>query len=133
LSSGIEVTVWPVSGEIDSLGTPVGMLQGRGLVARLTNSPARQGFRAIVRETMPGVTVIQEPEGRGVMTAGVDRISIHGPGDDGSYVIEFRTADGEFLALAMPASEARISRYFQARMPNGLVLPNADSPDEDVR
>ena len=35
---------------------------------------------------------------------GKDRIMIYGPKDDGTYVIEFRTADGEVLAIrTLPA------------------------------
>jgi hypothetical protein len=38
-------------------------------------------------------------------TAGKNRIMIFGPKDDGMYVIEFRTAEGEALAISNPRSE----------------------------
>jgi hypothetical protein len=38
-------------------------------------------------------------EGRREMT-GKNRITIFGPKDDGSYVVEFRTADGEVLSIS---------------------------------
>jgi hypothetical protein len=41
-----------------------------------------------------------------------------------TYVIEFKAADGQFLAISVPASEAKVLRYFPARMPNGIVVPD---------
>jgi hypothetical protein len=43
---------------------------------------------------------------------------------DGTYVVEFRTADGEALAISIPATETRVIRYFQERMPYGLFVPD---------
>ena len=60
------------------------------------------------------------------MTAAQDRITIYGPKDDGSYILELRMADGEAVAIAVPASEARVLKYFQARMPYGLVVKDVD-------
>ena len=37
-----------------------------------------------------------------------NRIMIYGPKNDGTYVVEFRTAAGE--ALAIPGGEARVIR-----------------------
>jgi len=34
---------------------------------------------------------------------GQDRIMIYGPKSDGTYIIEFRMADGESLAISVPA------------------------------
>jgi hypothetical protein len=59
-----------------------------------------------------------------VMSGAQDRFSIYGPRGDGTYVIEFKAADGQFLAISVPASEAKVLRYFQARMPNGIVVPD---------
>ena len=56
------------------------------------------------------------------MTAPQNKIMIYGPKDDGSYVVEFRTADGEALALSVPRNEASVLKQFQVRMPYGLVL-----------
>jgi hypothetical protein len=39
---------------------------------------------------------------------------IFGPKDDGTYVVEFRTAEGGVLAISSPRSEAAVIRYFQA-------------------
>jgi hypothetical protein len=55
---------------------------------------------------------------------GKNRIMIYGPKDDGTYVVEFRTVAGEALAISIPASETRVVRYFQERMPYGLFVPD---------
>jgi hypothetical protein len=52
---------------------------------------------------------------------------IYGPKPDGTYVIEFKTADGESLAIRVPASETRVLKHFQARMPYGLSVPDVDA------
>jgi hypothetical protein len=49
-------------------------------------------------------------------TSGQDRIMIYGPKTDGTYIVGFRIADGESLAISVPAG--------QARMPYGLALPD---------
>jgi hypothetical protein len=49
---------------------------------------------------------------------------IYGPKPDGTYVIEFKMADGEALAISVPASEVRVLKYFQERMPYGLFVPD---------
>jgi hypothetical protein len=33
-------------------------------------------------------------------------------------------ADGESLAISVPASETRVLKHFQARMPYGLFVPD---------
>jgi hypothetical protein len=48
---------------------------------------------------------------------GKNRIVIYGPKTDGTYIVEFRTADGEALAISVPAGETRVLKYFQQRMP----------------
>jgi bifunctional non-homologous end joining protein LigD len=48
---------------------------------------------------------------------GKNRIMIFGPKGDGTYVVEFRTAAGEALAISIPRTEAAVIRYFQERMP----------------
>ena len=55
---------------------------------------------------------------------GQNRIMIYGPKDDGTYIVEFRTAAGEALAISIPRSEASVVRYFQERMPDGLFVPD---------
>jgi len=51
---------------------------------------------------------------------------IYGPKDDGTYVVEFRMATGESLAISIPRAEAAVIKHFQARMPYGLVVPDAN-------
>jgi len=55
---------------------------------------------------------------------GKNRIMICGPKNDGTYVVEFRTAAGEALAISIPRSEVAVIRYFQERMPYGLFVPD---------
>jgi hypothetical protein len=38
------------------------------------------------------------------MTA-TNRMMIFGPKDDGTYVVEFRTAEGDVLAISIPRTE----------------------------
>jgi hypothetical protein len=52
-----------------------------------------------------------------------NRILIYGPKDDGTYVVEFRTADADALAISIPRTEAHVIRHFQERMPYGLFVP----------
>jgi hypothetical protein len=51
------------------------------------------------------------------------RIMIYGPKTDGTYVIEFRTADGEALEISVPAGETRMLKHFQERMPYVSIKP----------
>jgi len=52
---------------------------------------------------------------------------IYGPKDDGTYIVEFKTAADDALAMSIPASETRVIRYFQERMPYGLFVPDVDA------
>jgi hypothetical protein len=52
-----------------------------------------------------------------------NKITIWGPENDGTYLVEFRAADGQSLAISVPGGEAAVLRHFQARMPYGLVVP----------
>jgi hypothetical protein len=58
-------------------------------------------------------------------TTGKNRIMIYGPKDDGTYVVEFRTAEGEALAISILRTEASVMQHFQERMPYGLFVPDA--------
>ena len=49
-------------------------------------------------------------------TTGKNRIMIFGPKTDGTYVVEFRTAAGEALAISIPRTEVAVIRHFQERM-----------------
>ena len=57
-----------------------------------------------------------------------NRIMIFGPKEDGTCVIEFKTAEGEALAISIPSSEAHVTRHFQERMPVRVV--RAGSADQ---
>jgi hypothetical protein len=48
---------------------------------------------------------------------GKNRIMIYGPKTDETYVVEFKTAAGEALAISIPRTEAAVIRHFQERMP----------------
>jgi hypothetical protein len=37
-------------------------------------------------------------------TTGKNRIKIYGPKNDGTYIVEFKTAEGEALAIQEPGS-----------------------------
>ena len=50
---------------------------------------------------------------------------IFGPKDDGTYVVEFRTAAGEALTISIPRTETAVICHFQERMPYGLFVPEA--------
>jgi len=52
---------------------------------------------------------------------GQDRIMIYGPKTDGTYIVEFRMADGESLAISVPAGENRVLKNFQARIRAGCA------------
>jgi hypothetical protein len=41
-----------------------------------------------------------------------------------AYLVEFRTAAGESLAISIPRTEAAVIRHFQERMPYGLFVPD---------
>ena len=59
---------------------------------------------------------------REVAVTGKNRIMIFGPKTDDTYVVEFRTAKGETLAISVPQGETAVSKYFQERMPYGLFV-----------
>jgi hypothetical protein len=48
---------------------------------------------------------------------------IYGPKDDGTYVVEFKTAEGLALAISIPRTDAAVIQHFQKRMPYGLFVP----------
>ena len=52
------------------------------------------------------------------------------PKDDGSYVVEFRTADGDVLAISRSRrTETAVMRHFQERMPYGLFVPDVNAEE----
>jgi hypothetical protein len=48
------------------------------------------------------------------------------PENDGTYVVEFRTAEGAVLAISIPRTEAAVVRHFQERVPYGLFVPDVN-------
>jgi hypothetical protein len=64
-----------------------------------------------------------------ITATGKNRIMIYGPKTDGTYIVEFRTADGEPLAISIPRTETAVIKHFQARMPCGLVVPDIDQAE----
>ncbi len=52
---------------------------------------------------------------------------IFGPTPDGTYVVEFKTATGETLAISIPRSETAVIRHFVERMPYGLFVPEVNA------
>jgi hypothetical protein len=56
------------------------------------------------------------------MEQGKDSIPFTGPRSDGSYVVEFRTASGETLAISIPRGETAVIEYFRRRAPDGITL-----------
>jgi hypothetical protein len=61
------------------------------------------------------------------------RRNYFGTKEDGTYVIEFRTADGEALAISIPTSEAGVIRHFQERMPTGYSCRRSGSNSHPAR
>jgi hypothetical protein len=57
-----------------------------------------------------------------------DKISILGPRDDGTYVVEFTTAAGERLAISVPGTKAAVLKHFQAT----TAEPHIPTPDGGV-
>jgi hypothetical protein len=39
-------------------------------------------------------------------------VAVTAPKDDGTYVVEFRTAEGECLAISIPRTETAVVRHF---------------------
>jgi hypothetical protein len=64
------------------------------------------------------------------MTSKHNRVMIYGPKTDGTYLVEFRTAAGESLAISIPRGETAVLQHFQERMPSGLFVPDVDSAVE---
>ena len=80
---------------------------------------ARISAKCCILNTVPG-RLTMTPTGK-------NRIMIFGPKDDGTYVAEFRTAEGEALAISIPRTETAVIRYFQERMPYGLFVPEVEA------
>jgi hypothetical protein len=55
---------------------------------------------------------------------GRNRIMIYGPKNDGTYIVEFKTADGEASAISVLVGETRVLKHFPERMPYGPFVPD---------
>jgi hypothetical protein len=54
-----------------------------------------------------------------------DKIAIYGPKTDGTYIIEFKTADGVALTCSVPkGGGTTVLEYFQDKMPYGIAVPD---------
>jgi|GraSoiStandDraft_47_1057283.scaffolds.fasta_scaffold468225_2 hypothetical protein len=67
--------------------------------------PAPQPLTPSGRETLAscgsqGLLLCTEQAEAGVMATAQDRITIYGPKDDCTYIVEFRTAEGDALAIS---------------------------------
>jgi hypothetical protein len=75
-------------------------------------SSAFMSTRPLVNEpsqwqAYPGVELFEGVDQR-------DKISILCPRDNGTYVVEFRTAEGKKLAITVPSTKAAVLKHFQA-------------------
>ena len=64
--------------------------------------------------------------------SGQNRIMIYGPKPHGTYIVQLRIANGEALAISVPAGETCVLKYFQERMPYGLFVPEVPSGTSDA-
>jgi hypothetical protein len=92
-------------------------------------NPATRPLTALDQEQEPKAPGSEAGSRRGLREGALamsdNRIMIYGPKPDGTYVVEFRMADGEALAISVPAGETRVLKYFQERMPyGGLFVPH---------
>ena len=49
-----------------------------------------------------------------------DKISILGPRDDGTYVVEFRMAEGKKLAITVPSTKAAVLSTSRPRQQSSI-------------
>jgi hypothetical protein len=50
---------------------------------------------------------------------------IYGPQQDGTYVVEFKTATGEALAISIPRTETAVIRIFKSGYVNAHEISSA--------
>ncbi len=79
--------------------------------------PSPQPLTPSGRETLAatgsqGLLLCTEQAEAGVLATAQDRITIYGPKDDGTYdgtyIVEFRTVEGDALAISIPRTEAAV-------------------------
>ena len=60
---------------------------------------------------------------KGLAQVKQDKITIHGPKNDGTYIVEFKTADGVALAFSVSkGGGTAVLEYFQDKIPYGLAV-----------
>jgi len=52
-----------------------------------------------------------------------NRIMIYSPKNDGTYIVEFRIANGEALAISVPAGEDCVLKYSRSECGTGYSWP----------
>src|SRR5262245_51332766 len=116
---------WPaVRGMVSSGNGRVGS-NDLWLLFRCREAPLVTASRSTCKDSLLSVVQASSPSNLpGPPPEPAGHIMIHGPKTDGSYVVEMRTAGGESLAISVPASDAAVLKYFQSRMPYGLVVPD---------
>jgi len=94
--------------------------------AKELNTCVSAEVHTLNRQEQPGSAgrKVRSREREMVTAAAKNRIMIYGPKDDGTYVVEFRTAAGDALAVPIPMTKAGVIRHFQERMPYGLFVPD---------
>jgi hypothetical protein len=55
-----------------------------------------------------------------------NKVTIFGPDDMGMMIVDFKTAKGQRLTISVPRGETAVLKRFQALMPYGLVVQDAD-------
>jgi hypothetical protein len=65
--------------------------------------------------------------------SGRNRIMIYGPKNNGTYVVEFKTADGEALAISVPVGETRALKRFQGHAISAVRAGRSVSPKNRSR
>src|SRR4029077_3651458 len=105
-----------------------------GIVSKRKDSAYRSGrsphWLKMKNADAPAVQREAEDDWEGALAmsvapeSGRNRIMIYGPKNDGTYVVEVKTADGEALAISIPRGETRVLKHFQERMPYGLFVPD---------
>src|SRR6266478_9242936 len=68
------------------------------------------GRETLASTRSQGLLLCTEQAEAGVMATAQDRITIYGPKADGTYLVEFRTAEGDALAISIPRTEAAVIR-----------------------
>jgi hypothetical protein len=77
------------------------------------------------RNANRGLAVSEFAQWYGRLRMKQDKITINGPKNDGTYIVEFKTADGVALAFSVPkGGGTAVLEYFQDKMPYGLAVPD---------